>query len=275
MVSRLIRAALFAFPAADRARQGAEMADTLRDASAGSRSRLAFELAGLVRLGLRTRARRVAEPGVGRVLADGIGRGATWIMILDLSTLVVQRLRGLHDPLLGRLWILTLIAVLAVSLVGFDRLGGLAALLWTATRIPLLSHSNDVTWIAPTLWCVAAFAVLAILPRRRRPDPRRLGWLLVPAYLISVFGLSPRNDGTVFMLMLATVVVIVGAAAVSLPIDPRLAIAASLPITYIGLTVIDHIDGNWVSNIGLLSLLSASPVILAVAVARYQRLNQE
>src|SRR4051812_39758835 len=103
MRERVAGLALCAYPPVARAARGEEMLGTLLDASAGSRSRFVRETVALVRRGLRTRATQTAGAGAGagRLVADGLCLGATWVMSLDLSTLLSQRARGMHDALLG------------------------------------------------------------------------------------------------------------------------------------------------------------------------------
>jgi hypothetical protein len=92
------------------------MLATLLDASAGSRMQFARELADLVRLGLRARATQTASVGTRRLIADGLCLAGAWLLTLDLSTLLSQRARGLHDPLLAWPSIALLAAVLAVAI---------------------------------------------------------------------------------------------------------------------------------------------------------------
>ena len=135
------RVALLAYPRDVRERAGGEMTATLLDASAGSRTRFLRELAGLARAGSRVRAQRTAAIGARRVLADGVCLAAAWLMTLDLSTLLSQRARGFEDPLLAPWSLILLGAALALVLVGYDRLAGAMALVWTAARFPaLLDH---------------------------------------------------------------------------------------------------------------------------------------
>ena len=101
-------------------------------------------------------------------------------MTLDLSTLLAQRARGFDDPLLAP-WSLGLLAVaLALALVGYDRLAGVAALVWTAARFPsLLDHHPGMAVRGRRRHAArpsACFAVLVVAPRRRvpRPAPPRL-----------------------------------------------------------------------------------------------------
>jgi len=260
---RATRVALLAYPRDVRERAGGEMTATLLDASAGSRTRFLRELAGLARAGMQLRGRRTAATGTRRVLADGVCLAAVWLMTLDLSTLLSQRLRGMEDPLLAP-WSLVLLGVaLALALVGYDRLAGVAALVWTAARFPLLLDHHPgmaIVLVAVTLPSVACFAVLVVAPRRRAVDPRRLAWLLVPVTLVATFG-PPDYDQSPLLLMLvtsATLLTVVYALA-TLTTDPRIAIAGAIPLIIL--------TAGSASPLALVSL-----VVLALALAATQRM---
>jgi hypothetical protein len=126
--------ALLSYPAAARDARGEEMLATLHDVSAGSRRGFAREIADLMRLGLRTRATATASVGARRLIADGLCLAGIWLMTLDLTTLMAQRARGMHDPLLAPAPLVLLMVALAVALIGRDRVAGAAALAWTALR---------------------------------------------------------------------------------------------------------------------------------------------
>jgi hypothetical protein len=262
---RMTRAALLAHPLDVRDGVGGEMTATLLDVSAGSRTRFTRELAGLVRAGLRVRGQRKAANGARRTLADGLCLAGVWFMTLDLSTLLAQTVRGFHDPLLAP-WSLVLLGVaLALALVGHDRLAGVAALAWTATRFPLLMDHHPgmgAVVLAVTLPSVACFAALAVAPRRRAPDPRRLAWLVVPGTLVATFG-PPPYDQSPLLLALVTiaVVLVVAYALMTLTTDPRVAIAGAIPLATVT-----------AGSAALLTLIAL--LVLATAVVRSARLGR-
>jgi hypothetical protein len=266
---RVAAVALLAYPPAARAARGDEMLATLLDSSAGSGPRFAREVVDLVRLGLRARGAETASAGMRRVIADGLCLAGAWFMTLDLSTLLSQRARGMHDPLLSSASLVLLAAVLAVTLVGFDRLAGAGALVWTALRFPLLLDAHPgIAGVAPEVLPIACFTVMLLAPRRRAPDLRRLAWLIVPATLVAT--LAPAHGDQSPMLLaavaLAAILVTVAAAA-TLTTDPRLAIAGAVPATCLGIQV----AGNAPPDLTLMLLLAAAPAVLAVAVTRTQR----
>lgn len=264
---RLARYALLGYPSDARAAHGEEMLTTLLDASAGSRIRFVRELADLVRLGVSDRARRAAGAGPRRLAADGICLGAVWLMTLDLSTLLAQRARGMRDPLLSAPSIALLAAVLAIALVGFDRLAGTGALMWTALRLPALAaHRPGFAGAAPELVAVACFATMALAPRRRARDPRRLAWLLVPAGLVGTLG-PPRGEQD--PLLMAGVLVASAAVAVYglalLSTDPRVAIAGAIALTDLGVAgVVVNRNASLLPSL----FVAAAPAVLAFALRR-------
>jgi hypothetical protein len=214
------------------------MVSTLLDSSAGSRARLVRELADLLRIGMRMRAGQTARTDPQRLLADGFCRGAILLMTLDLSTLLSQRLDGVEDPLLSWTSICALGAILAVALIGAERIAGAAALAWTAARLPeLAAHNHTFNGIAPTAVPLICFSVLIVNPRRRRLDLRRLAWLLAPAVLVAAY--APRGgSGPITMLVSLAAILFVLVATLKIPTDPRLAIACALPAAYVSLMVL-------------------------------------
>ena len=267
---RIAELALLSYPAAARAARGDEMLATLQDTSAGSRRQFVREIADLVRLGLRARASQTASAGARRIVTDGLCLAATWIVTLDVSTLLSQRARGMHDQLLSTPSIALLAAVLAIALLGYDRLAGAGALVWTALRIPALwDHHAGLVNLAPEVLPVLCFCVLVLAPRRRAPDPRRLAWLLVPATLVAAAGPPPGEASPLLVacVLLAALFVVVAAVAL-LPTDPRLAIAGAISLSNLGIAVavINH-DSSLVPGL----FVAAAPLVLAVAITRTRR----
>jgi hypothetical protein len=247
------------------------MLATLQDAGAGSRRRFVREIADLVRSGLRARGSLTASAGARRIIADGVCLAAVWVMTLDVSTLLSQRARGMQDPLLSTPSIALLAAVLAIALVGYDRLAGAGALVWTALRIPALwDHHAGIVNLAPEVLPILCFCVMVFVPRRRAPDPRRLAWLLVPATLVATAGPAPGETSPVLLacVLLAALLVVVVAVAL-LPTDPRLAIAGAVSLSNLGIAVVAI---NHDSSLVAILFVAAAPMVLAVAITRTRRL---
>jgi hypothetical protein len=270
---RIAGLALLSYPAAARLARGEEMLATLHDVSAGSRRGFAWEIADLVRLGLRTRATATASAGARRLIADGLCLAAVWLMTLDVSTLLVQRARGLHDPLLAGAPLALLAAALAVALVGYDRVAGAAALVWTALRLPSLwDHHPGIVNLAPEVLPIACLCVMVFAPRRRTSDLRRLGWLIVPATLVLTLAPPSGERSPVLVAYVALGAILVTAFALAmLPTDPRPAIAGAVSLSTIGLSVaVHHHDAS--APVSL--FLAAAPLAIAVAVTRTRHLRR-
>jgi hypothetical protein len=273
MRERVAGIALCAYPSVARAAHGEEMLGTLLDASAGSRSRFLREIVDLVRRGLRTRATQTAGAGARRLVTDGLCLGATWVMTLDLGTLLSQRARGMHDPLLASASIALLAVILALALIGYDRVAGAGALVWSMLRVPALwDHHPGIVNLIPEVVPIICFGVMVLAPRRRGSDPRRLAWLLVPATLVLTFG-PPSDEQSPLLLAyvaLAAVSVAVFAIAI-LPTDPRLAIAVAVSVSTVGLAVaaVNH-DTSAPAYLAV----AAVPAVLAIAITRTRRLQQ-
>ncbi len=70
MRGRLVQAALRCYPPATRTARGAEMRDTLLEASGGRDGAFAWNVLSLVAAGLRERARASARLSAGRTIAE-------------------------------------------------------------------------------------------------------------------------------------------------------------------------------------------------------------
>jgi hypothetical protein len=258
---RLVAAGLLAYPPEARERLGGEITGTVLDAGADSRRRLVRELADLVRLGLRARARVTATSGARRVIFDGLCLACVWLMLLDLATLLAQRVRGMHDPLLAPASLVLLAVALSLALVGFDRLAGVAALAWIGARLPALvadTPGETAAVITVTVLTAGCFATLALAPRRRPRDLRRLAWMIVPVFLAATLGPPPWEQSP---LLRAIVVVAALATAAyvlaSFLTDPRTAIAAGAVLT----TAADNHGAVNVIVIGILPLVAAAATL--------------
>ena len=269
----LVRAGLRAYPPDVRETRGLEMTGTLLDVSAGSVSRFARELLSLVRIGLHTRATRVAAAGPRRVVADGVCLAAVWLLTLALSTLLAQTVRGMHDPLLAPASIGLLAVALCLALIGLDRPAGIAARLWTAARMPaLIDHDprgrSAIAVLADTLPSVLCFTVLVLAPRRRRVDLRGLVWLIVPATLVATLG-PPNYEQSPLLkavVLLAALLVVIYAVAMLLT-DPRIAIAGTIPLAMLGLGASGK-GADWAAVL----LIATLPAVLVIATERNRRL---
>jgi len=113
---RVARVALRAYPEGVRRAHGPEMLATLLDTSDGSTRAFVRELWDLLRSGLRSRSRATAEQGLKRLIADGFCVAAMLAIAARISTPV-----GFQPERWQFCW---LGAVLALALVGYDRVAG-------------------------------------------------------------------------------------------------------------------------------------------------------
>ena len=236
---RIAELALLAYPAAARAARGDEMLATLQDASAGSRRHFVREIADLVRLGLRARGSQTASAGARRIVADGLCLAAVWFMTLDVSTLLSQRARGMHDPLLSRR------RSPSSGRSSRSRWSAMTGSPAPGARVDGAAHSGAVgpprRDRQPRARGPPRRLLLRelLVPRRRAPDLRRLAWLLVPATLVATAAPPPGEASPLLLagVLLAALFVVVVAVAL-LPTDPRLAIAGAVSLSNLGIAVV-------------------------------------
>jgi hypothetical protein len=267
------RMALTAYPAAVRDARGDEIRATLLDATDGRRlAGFARELGGLAAAGLRVRATDTARVGPARLIADGACLATAWILTRELATLLGQRVRGEHDALLAP-WTVALAAVvLALVLIGHDRLGGIGALLWTATRTPALLHDVSAsTVLLAAIVPVLCFTVLIVTPRRRPTDLRRLAWLALPIALAAALGPPPWEQNPVLIAAVwLGVLATLAAALVLLPTDPRLALAGALSLSDVALRGL----ATHPTTPAAFAVAAVGPAAAAVVVLRTRRLQR-
>ena len=249
---RLARAAAWLIAPQERS----EPVHTALDVSQGSIPLFVRELTGLAWYGYRRRAADIAHTRLSRVFADGLCQGAVWVLVFELADLLAHLRTGDQGPLQSRTAALLLAVALALALVGLDRLAGLAGLCWVAVWTPILAQYRTPIGLTAVLVPLLGFLALLTAPRRRSLDARRLLWLTLPAALAITTG---RGNPAMFLIWLPVVLIVIGAAVLMLPTDPRLAIAAALPITYIGAQKADPADA------ASIVLTSAVFVVLAVA----------
>jgi hypothetical protein len=271
---RIARVALRAFPATARSAHGEEMLGTLLDVSGASRARFARELIDFVRSGMRARATQTAQAGAQRIVADGVRLSCVWLLTLFASSELANRIRG-FDPLgpwhpLAPWSLALLVAALALTLIGYDRLAGVTALLCVATLVadPVWrdqTFSRRELMVVP----VICFITLALTPRRREPDHRRLAWLTLAAALALA---SSASDDPTAALVIFGLLVLVPPALGMLPTDPRLAIACALPVTSFGIHMAQDRGGPGVLGV---VFLCAAPLILTLSVTRTRRLQAQ
>jgi hypothetical protein len=282
---RIVRLALRSYPRDVRASKGSEMVGTLLDSSARSDAALARELVDLVRRGLSARATSTARVGARRLIADGLCCGG----ILLIAELLYVRLGVYPGGQLavgaaGTVELGLLAAGLVLALVGYDRAGATCALscfaVLTGVRWSVVARPGSIL-LPDLVILIVCFAPMLITPRRRRPDLRRLAWLVVIAALGAVAALGAAffdaQRGGLGALYLPPVLVALPFALALLPTDPRLAIACSLVAAFVGLVGIAQTLQNGLSTVGIpviVLVLIAAPIVICIASARTRSLRR-
>ena len=266
--ARIGAAVLRAYPADTRGVLGAEMLSTLLDSSAGSSVRFAREAVDLVRLGLRARATRIADAGTRRLLADGACVAAVFFLAQDLATAL--RNRGVEHAVYSSASMAVLSLVLALALLGHDRIAGAVALVWMALRLSGVMAPIHVTDYPTTLLPLICLSIMTVSPRRGSSrawlsDPYGSGWLVVLVVLVALAG---ALGGWFAILALAAATVFGVIALVLLTTDPRPAIAVALVAANVAIGKI----GSGPPALITLTFLAAAPVVLAVTIGRTRHL---
>ncbi|HEY3827783.1 MAG TPA: hypothetical protein VGL57_01175 [Solirubrobacteraceae bacterium] len=257
--------ALRAYPSKTREARGEEILATLLECGERSTGRLVRELADLVRFGLRARAIQSASVGYRRLIADGLCLAGMLFLAQDLATAL--RSRGVPHALYSSTSIALLAMLLAIGLVGRDRLAGAGALAWTALRLPgLIAHHLEprayagmvvpafcllVMVLAPRVSALDGFRWLTPLPGHRRR------WLAIAAAVLLALLLGPS------VLMLSAIII----ALVRLPVDPRMAIVLAVTATSLAI-------GKAHAPVLISAFSIATPAMLAFTIVRTQRLQR-
>jgi hypothetical protein len=216
---RVGQAALRAYPPALRQSRGPEMLGMLLDA--GEQSSWAFvrETGSLVLGGLRERRAISARAGIRRLIADSCCQAVViWLTLWMISVLKTDVIAGPGQRL--RIQELVLAAILASALIGYERIAALGGLAAIVAFGPLGPHTQLV-WLAKLLVPIACLLVMALAPRKRPRDARRLLWLLPVSVLAALAPVA--HVGLPEVLALVSIV-----ALLRLFHDPRLAVACSL-----------------------------------------------
>jgi hypothetical protein len=279
---RIVRLAMRAYPREVRASSDGEMLDTALDLSAGSWQALLRESGALLRGGLSARARVNARGDPLRLAADACCVAATlwstWVLI-SLGLFVRMLVRSQQPVGVG--WPLAmalLVIAIVLALIGWDRIAGvfafgLIALFLFVVREHFTAGGSTAHQLASLFVPIVCYGVMALAPRARTRDPRRLLWLLAAAALV-VGGptLLPAALGVPKITLLLVGVYVVGV--VRLPVDPRLAIASA--IVLVGFEV-----SRWTSSSPgpisspLAAAIAAAPIVLVTAAWRVRWLRRQ
>jgi hypothetical protein len=266
---RIVRAVLRVYPQAVRQAHGDEMLSTLLDSSDGSPRAFIREIYELIRAGLRSRSRAIADARLRRLVADGLCLAGVLWMAISICTMF--RFRSPH----WQFWLLA--TALSFALVGYDRIAGGLALGQIALVVVITASQLHNLGAMPFAvgWHVgpaAFFLVMVFAPRRRTHHLRSLIWLIPLAAVAYASSLSP---GALDMTSISFFAVSLAGLA-SLPTDPRLAIAAASVWTSIGIThaLAFAFAGGLEASPIWVTLAAAGPIVIVLAAARARYVRQ-
>jgi len=266
MRGRLARASLRCYPPATRTSRGAEMLDTLLEASDDRHGLFLWNVVSLVAAGLGERARASARLSAGRTIVEAAKLASVLYACLWLtagSALLIERGGWHHEGVVSSYMFGLLIVLLAWSL-GRQRLAGVIGLACTVavalvvTRRPdLLLPVSIVQPIVPAF----GYLIMTIAPTRERPSAVAVGAL---AALVAVSLVVPGADTTGFgqLIVLATASI---AGLAVFAVQPRLAIAVAIIWTAIG---IELIASGGTQHAPWTLLVATAPAVLVAAAAR-------
>jgi hypothetical protein len=243
------------------------MLATLLDSSDGSTRAFIRELFELLRAGLRSRSRAIADAQLGRLVADGFClAGVLW-----MASSICMLFRSQSPQ--WQFWLLA--AAVSLALVGYDRIAGVVAMaeiaLVTASQFHIVGAAPLSLVIGWHVGPAALLLVMVLAPRRRTRDPRSLLWL---APLAAIAYASSLDQGARIITSVAFIALSLAGLA-SLPTDPRLAIAAASVWTLIGIELMLGLGGAGGGSPLWVALTAAGPIVVALATARIRhvRLN--
>jgi hypothetical protein len=262
----LARAALRCYPPSSRAARGAEMLDTLLDASGDGHGVFVWNVLSLVAAGLGERAQASARLSAGRTIAEAAKLASVLYACLWLTAgfvVLIERHGWHHAPAVSLYMVGPLIVLLAWSL-GRQRLAGVIGLACTVTAALLVARRPDVlppvSFVQPIL-LASGYLIMAIAPTHERPSTVAVAAL---AALVVVSVLVPgARIGEFSQFMVLATASIAGLAVFA--VQPRLAIAVAIIWTAIGIGVIAFASTQpapWKL------LVATAPAVLAATAAR-------
>ncbi len=263
---RLARAALRCYPPATRTARGAEMLDTLLEASDGRRAVFVWNVLSLVAAGLGERARASARLSAVRTIAEAATLASILYACLWLTAglvVLIDRPGWRHEKPVSLYMVALLIVLLAWSR-GRQRLAGVIGLACTVAVALVVADRPDVLLpvsIVQPILPAFGYLIMAIAPTRERPSAVALAAL---AALVVVSVIVPgAHTGGFSQLIVLTAASIAGLAVFA--VQPRLAIAVAIIWTAIGVGLIAFASAQpapWKL------LVATAPAVLAVTAAR-------
>ncbi len=264
MRSWLAQAALRCYPPPTRAARGAEMVDTLLEASANRHGAFVWNLVSLVASGLGERARASARLGAVRTVAEAAKLASILYACLWLTAglaALIDGPRWHHGSRVSLYMVGLLIVVLAWSL-GRQRLAGVIGLAGTAVLLVVARRSDLLlpVAIAQPILPAVGYLIMTIAPTRERPNTVAVA-ALAAVVALSVIA-APAHTGISQVIMLAGASI---AGVAVFAVQPRLAIAVAIIWTAIGIGLVAFASDQpapWKL------LVAAAPVALAATAGR-------
>ena len=273
MRGRLARAALRCYPPATRTARGAEMLDTLLEASDDRRGVFVWNIVSLVAAGLGERARASARSSVGRTIAEAAKLLSILYACLWLTAgvaVLIERPGGRHDSRV-LFCVVGLLIVLFAWSRGRQRLAGVigfactVAVALVAAHRPdlLLAHRPDLLLpvsIVQPIVPAFGYLIMAIAPTRERPSALAVGVLAGLVVVSVIVGANTSGFGQFIVLTGASI-----AGLAVFAVQPRLAIAVAIIWTAIGIELTAFASTQRAPS---KLLVASAPAVLAVTVAR-------
>jgi hypothetical protein len=269
MRGRLARAALRCYPPATRTARGAEMLDTLLEASDDRRGVFVWNSVSLVAAGLGERARASARLSAGRTIAEAAKLASILYACLWLTASAAVLIEGpgwRHDSRVLFCMVGLLIVLFAWSR-GRQRLAGVigfactVAVALVAAHRPdlLLAHRPDLL-LPVSIVPACGYLIMAIAPTRERPSALAVGVLAGLVVVSVIVGANTSGFGQFIVLTGASI-----AGLAVFAVQPRLAIAVAIIWTAIG-TELTAFASTQPAPSKL--LVATAPAVFAVTVAR-------
>jgi hypothetical protein len=261
----IARAALWCYPPATRAASGAEMLDTLLEASGGRRGVFVWNVVSLVAAGLGDRARASARLSAGRTIVEAAKLASVLYACLWLTAGLVVLIgrRAWHHQSALSLCVVGLLIVLLAWSQGRQRLAGMVGLACTVVVALVLARRPDLLLTVSVLQPIVpavGFLLMAVVPTRERPNTVALAAL---AALVVVSVIAGANTGGFGQLIVLATASIAGLAVFA--VQPRLAISVAIIWTAIGIELIAFASAQpapWKL------LVVTAPTVLAATAAR-------
>jgi hypothetical protein len=264
MRGALAQAALRCYPPPTRVARGAEMLDTLLEASGDRHGVFVRNVGSLVVAGLGERARASARLSAVRTIAEAAKLASILYACLWLTaglTVLIDR-PGWHDGRPVSVYVFGLLIVVLAWSRGWQRLAGVIGL--AGTVLLVVAHRPDffvpVAIVQPILPAFG-FLLMAIAPRRERPSSVAVG-ALATLVVVSVIVPSANIGGFSEVIVLAAASI---AGLAVFAVQPRLAIAVAIIWTAIGIGLIafgSAPPASWKL------LVTTAPAVLAATAAR-------